>query len=376
MRYSTIVERNEGTLLEIIDALGQFDEHHFIASIQLRNCTLYEVEQALDMVHVYQSRMNIEARSLARFSETFIQQFATDNNKCFTDAERYFNRIRSTLCALKAVFHKTCPRIQRQLPEGVADPTVFERSALSGSACSADLFGMASYDDVVQLLFKALETLLTTATSVLTLCHRMIETERMVRQDSEQLRQIYRQSCDSLMSSVREFANFMGASQQVPQTEMDERRKKARSMDEFLRSEYHNVPKKMFKMHVFVCALREGQQGGLSDEEMFLWGDQYEKVRQVRWVIEHFDDLQVQGRQGKLDSTDLVSFLKWCGVKSQKERRLYEYFCNQYEGSYRPLGWSAVSKERKSLRESRVSDAELIRGFQQRIDDLQTVQAV
>ena len=68
MRYSTIVEKDDKTLVEIITAL---------------------------------------------------EQFATDNNKCFETAQRYFNRIRSTLCAIKKVFQKTTPRSMVQLPEGI-----------------------------------------------------------------------------------------------------------------------------------------------------------------------------------------------------------------------------------------------------------------
>ena len=141
MRYSTIVEKDDKTLVEIIDALEQFEEERFVAGIQARHYTKYDIEQALDMVASYQSRMNIEARSLVRFSETFIQQFATDNNKCFERAQRYFNRIRSTLCAIKKVFQKTTPRSLAQLPEGTQQPTVFERSPLSYGACVLDLWG-------------------------------------------------------------------------------------------------------------------------------------------------------------------------------------------------------------------------------------------
>lgn len=175
MRYSTIVEKDDKTLVEIIEALEQFERERFIAGIQARHYTKFDIEQAIDMVVSYQSKMNVEARSVVRFSETFIQQFATDNNKCFDTAQRYFNRIRSTLCAIKKVFQKTTPRSMVQLPEGSQQPTVFERSPLSYGACVVDLWGLASYDECVQTLYHKLETLLTTATTTLALCHQMIE---------------------------------------------------------------------------------------------------------------------------------------------------------------------------------------------------------
>ena len=315
MRYSTIVEKDDKTLLEIIAALEQFEQDRFIAGIQARHYTKYDIEQALDMVNTYQSRMNIEARSLVRFSETFIQQFATDNNKCFETAERYFNRIRSTLCAIKKVFQKTTPRSMVQLPEGTQQPTVFERSSLSYGACVMDMWGLSSYDDCVQELYSRLETLMTTAAASLALCHQMIENEEKIRQDVHQLKNIYNESCEQLMSSVREFADFLGAVQQMPETELSERRKKSRSMDEFLKNEYHNVPKKEFKKYVFLEVMRKGRNEGLTEEETYLFHDDREKVIMVRKAIEHFDEMNVEGQLGKLDSTQIVYFLKWCAVE-------------------------------------------------------------
>ena len=370
MRYSTIVEKDDKTLLEIIAALEQFEQDRFIAGIQARHYTKYDIEQALDMVNTYQSRMNIEARSLVRFSETFIQQFATDNNKCFETAQRYFNRIRSTLCALKQVFQKTTPRSMVQLPEGTQQPTVFERSSLSYGACVMDMWGLSSYDDCVQELYSRLETLMTTAAASLALCHQMIENEEKIRQDVHQLKNIYNESCEQLMSSVREFADFLGAVQQMPETELSERRKKSRSMDEFLKNEYHNVPKKEFKKYVFLEVMRKGRNEGLTEEETYLFHDDREKVIMVRKAIEHFDEMNVEGQLGKLDSTQIVYFLKWCAVEKKKEKRLYQYFCDNYKGRYKLLVWSAVSKERKDQHDCGITDKGAADSFRQMMENL------
>lgn len=370
MRYSTIVEKNDKTLLEIIDALEQFEVDRFIAGIQARHYTKFQLEQTLDMVLSYQSRMNIEIRALVQYSETFIQQFATDNNKCFNHAERYFNRIRSTLSGLKKVFQKTCPRSMVQLPDKDMKPSVFERSPLSYGACVIDMYGIASYDEVVQSLYHALETLLTSAVSVLGLCHQMIESEKVIRDDVEQLKAIYSESCKSLMNGLREYSELMGTNCQMPETELSRRKARAGSMDEFLREEYHNVPKKEFKLFVWQEALRKGQCNGLTEEETYLWIDNHDRVKEVRWAIAHFDDMDVEGQQGKLDSVSIVYFLRWCGVSPRKEKRLYQYFCSTYRGRFQPLVWSAVSKERKEQMEHGISSEEATRKFQKMLDGL------
>ena len=376
MRYSTIVEQNDKTLLEIIGALEQFEKDRFIAGIQARHYTKFQMEQTLDMVRSYQARMNMEARALMRFAENFIQQFATDNNKCYKEAERYFNRIRSTLCALKKVFQKTTPRSMAQLPEGAKQPTVFERSALSYGACVMDMYGLASYDEVVQQLYHELETLMTTATGTLALCHQMIENETMIREDMELLKSIYQNSCQELLSGMRDYADLMESPQQLPETELNKRKAKAHSMDEFLKTEYHNVPKKEFKKFVWLEAIRQGQNNGLTEEEIYIWSNNREKVEKVRWAIEHFDAMDVEGQQGKLESKTLVFFLKWCGVDKKKEKRLYQYFCNTYKGRYQPLVWSAISKERKDHHDRGYSDRGSAATFQHMLDALSELLAI
>jgi hypothetical protein len=376
MRYSTIVEKNDKTLLEIIEMLEQFEKDKFIAGLQMRHYSQFQIDQTLDMVRSYQARMNIEVRALAKFSESFIQQFATDNNKCFSAAQKYFNRIRSTLCALKKVFQMTCRKSMAQLPEGTEDPSVFERSPLGKGAYMVDMYGLASYNEAVQQLYREMDTLLTGATQTLALCHQMIENEDMIRGDAELLKSIYQNSCQQLMSSVREYADMMEAPVQLPDTELDKRRRKARSMDDFLRAEYHNVAKQEFKKFVWLEAVRQGRNDGLTEEETFLWPENHEKVQAVRWAIENFDMMDVEGQQGKLDSVSVVCFLKWCGVERAKEKRLYQYFCDTYKGKYHPLVWSSVSKERKEQRERGVTDRGAAATFQRMLDAVTELVAV
>ena len=376
MRYSTIVEKDDKTFLEIIEMLEQFEKERFIAGLQMRHYSTFQIEQTLDMVRSYQSRLNMEARALSNFSESFIQQFATDNNKCFMEAQRYFNRIRSTLCALKKVFQMTCQKSMAQLPEGKEHPSVFERSPLGKGAYMVDMYGLASYDDAVQQLYHEMETLLTTATATLALCHQMIENEKMIREDTELLKSIYHNSCQQLMGSVREYAGMMEAPEQLPETDLNKRRRKASSMDDFLRAEYHNVPKQEFKKYVWLEAVRQGRNDGLTEEETFLWPNNHDKVQAVRWAIENFDMMDVEGQMGKLNSVSIVYFLKWCGVEKGKEKRLYQYFCDTYKGKFHPLVWSSISKERKEQHERGITDRGAAATFQRMLEVVSELLAV
>ena len=139
---------------------------------------------------------------------------------------------------------------------------------------------------------------------------------------------------------------------------------------------YDIDPKRLEESRVILEAMRKGRNDGLTEEETYLFRDDREKVRMVRKAIEHFDEMNVEGQQGKLDSTSIVYFLKWCAVEKDKEKRLYQYFCDNYKGKYKLLVWSAVSKQRKDQKECGITDRGAADTFRQMMENLSKEVAV
>ena len=88
MKYKTIVDKNESSLLQIIRAAESFNAGGFLESLRKRNLSTYEIEQLTDEVREYQLKMNREVKALVRFSETFLSSYATENNRCFETAHQ------------------------------------------------------------------------------------------------------------------------------------------------------------------------------------------------------------------------------------------------------------------------------------------------
>ena len=61
-------------------------------------------------------------------------------------------------------------------------------------AITHPIYGLDSFPDEVKNLYKAIETLFSTSSIMLALCHEMIEKEEETRNDIVQLRQIYNES--------------------------------------------------------------------------------------------------------------------------------------------------------------------------------------
>lgn len=367
MRYRTIVEKNESSLLQIIQAVESFNAGGFLESLRRRNLSTYEIDQMVDEVRMHQIKMNREVKALVRFSETFLVSYATENNRCYETAEQLFNRIRSTISGARKVLRKTCPRRMRRQPEGKEQPLFYLRSMLTVGSHTGDLFGIESFECSVQQLFHEMTTFFATVLSTLALCHRMIVSEREIRQDADRCLDIYNDTCAKLMDEVNQMSRWLGDVKDLSENTLLKRKHQARSEKAFVRENYHQYTPAELKQMLMIEVLRRGQNDGLTEEEALLWPNDHEQALKVRRVIPLIDQLGAEGLKGKMDSGLIIEFLKWCKVDSKLEKRLYQYFCRAYKeqgGRLQVLGWSSISQVRKDRRDREISDEEQAASFE------------
>ena len=370
MKYKTIVDKNESSLLQIIKAAESFNAGGFLESLRKRNLSTYEIEQLTDEVREYQLKMNREVKALVRFSETFLSSYATENNRCFETAERLFNHIRSTISAARKLLRKTCPRRMGRQPEGKERPLFYLRSTLTIGTHTGDLFGIESFEASVQTLFENMTTFFSTVINTLALCHSMIVSESEIRQDADRCMSIYNDTCARLMDEVRQMSRWLESVRQLPESQLLKRKNQARSEKSFARENYHQYTPAELKQMLVLEMVKKGHNDGLTDEEALFWPDDHGQALRVRRVIPLFDKLGAEGMKGKMDSGVIIEFLKWCKVESKLEKQLYQYFCQAYKeqcGRLQTLGWSSVCQVRKDRREQQISDEEQAESFERRL---------
>ena len=333
MTPTTIVEKNESGLMGVLDLVGGLKKERFVEGLLCRRRKPYELALLNENVQQHQHRVNMEVLALSKFSETFIGDFATNNNACFDTARNLFHKIRSTIASLKRVFVKMTPVDRRRLPKGVEAPSVFDKSPLGHAPCQQYLFQWEGFPKEAEELYHALETLFSSCGVALALCHRMIKDERSVRGNIELLRQIYDDSCKQMLDAVKVASHFAVSSRELPKNEMEERRKKAKSKDEFLQKEYHAHDKREMLEFLIIQEVEQARNLGMTETERFFFKHDREKALQVRQVIENFHLVNgAEGHKGKLSSTVIVEFLKWCGVEKSMERQLFlQYFVQETE---------------------------------------------
>lgn len=368
MLYSTIVQRNETGFNQMYLAACEFEEMNVLEAIIYCKFDKKKVEQTLNLVRMYQARLNIESMDLVEFSDNFIEAYATDHNECFRVAEKLVRRIGTTITGSMKIFRKFCPVVRRKLDSvGNIVPTL-DYSRLTFRQFQGQMFGVEVYIDLVKTLLHELATYFYHLLSVMALCKDMIRKEDEVRGDYEHLKVIFEKSCDEVLHNVRKVNETFGQVQLVSDKELEERRKNARPMSEWLAKDYHAHDKKWLMREGYIRRLVSGRQYGLDEKASNLWARNPNWGRHVCGLIPVLDTLGLSfktskkarelGKKGTFDAREMAYFLKYAAVShlsedgktlvdEANEKQFYIYLQNQYRGEYCFPTWQAVCGERR-----------------------------
>ena len=388
MLYSTIVQRDETGFNQIYDAAREFEEENVLEALLTCKFDMKKVDQTLNLVRIYQNRLNIESMDLVEFSENFIEQYATDHNECFRVAEKLIRRIGTTITGSMKIFRKFCPRVHRKLDSKGNIVPVLDYSRLTFRHYHGQFFGAEVYNKAVQTLLHELTSFFYHLVATLKVCKDMIHKEEEVRGDFKQLKYIYEKSCDEMLSSVRDVFDTFGQVKLISDEELAERRRNARPLKERLAKDYHAHDKQWMKREAYIYQATSGRQYGLDEKASVLWKNNPEWGRLVCNTIPKLDSLNIpykhskkaeaMGKKGTFDAREMVYLIKWSGVSRMSpdgkevldeanERQFYLYLQEQYTGDFLFPSWQAVCRERKFLYNEKVSMRYMAQQFGDRI---------
>ena len=380
MLYSTIVQRDESGFQQIYEGAKRFEEENAMEGIIACKFNMYKVKQTLNLVRMYQQRLNLESSELVVFSETFIEQYSTDNNHCFRMAERLIRKFGTTVTGSMKLFRKFCPVVRKRLEGSDNIVPALDYTKLTQRQYSGMLFGVEPYVEAVKTLLHELAAFFYYMVATLKVCKDMIRKEEEVRGDYSRLKQIFEQSCKEVLKSVVDINETFGSVQLVSQEELERRRRNARPMQEWLAREYHNRDKRWLRREAYILKVSAGREEGLDDIMSQLFSHDYKRGAEVLKAFSRFDTLglpvnhtRIKGKKGKYNGMELVYFLKWSGVSwldsqghwvnEENEKKLYVHLTQKlYKGNYEFPSWQAVCRQRAYCYEH-FDLAEMVKAF-------------
>lgn len=364
MLYSTIVQRDETGLTQIYEAAKELEDLNVLEAILLCKFDIRKVEQTLNLVRMYQSRLNIESMELVAFSENFIEEYATDNNKCFRIALKLVRKIGTTITGSMKIFRKYCPVVRKRLEGSDNIVPVLDYSRLTFRQYHSQFFGAEPYCELVKTLLHEQATFFYHLVAVLKVCKDMIRKEEEVRGDYVRLKKIFDDSCDKVLKSIKDVNQTFGSIKLITDEELEERRKNARPLREWLAKDYHEHDKNWLRREGYILRCIDGGKFGLDEDASQFFPHNQEHGAQVCKAIEQLDTLgltkkktKVEGYEWQYDSMDMVYLLKWATVSSvdehgnvineEKEKQFYEsYVRKHYKGKVKLPTWQAVCRQR------------------------------
>lgn len=366
MKIDDNIEKSEDGLEQLIDAALMFEENHYLEAIRQKKLDEYDILQLTENVRLWHSRMKKESLKLAALSEHWIEEYATNCNTRFKEAYDLFVKVRSCISSSRRIFRKFCRKVMKNPTNEDVSRNVLNRSMLSAKVVSRDIFGLKSYQENVVTLYEEMSAFFYTLIITLALCHRMLQDEAMVKRDPERIWEIYQKCKQEVLSSARMFVRTFNINvKQISGNELIERRKKAKSLQDYVHKNYHCLNKNEYLTVIAYDVAEESSNNGLTKMEIMLWGDNVEKVMAVRKAI--VDIERISKGSKKISGYLMLQFIKWCKVKREHEHLLYKYFRETYKGSIPPVGWTQVFNTRKGLD---ISDEELADSFEKELKAL------
>lgn len=381
MLYNSVVQRDETGLNSIYNKAREFEMENALEAIIACKFNLRKVEKVLSLVRIYQNTLNLESSELVEFSEHFIEQYSTDNNKCFEIALRLVKKIGKTITGSMKLFRQFCPVVRRKLDGRNNIVPTLDYTKLTQRLYYSDFFGYEVYEETVKTLLQEMAAFFYHLVTTMKVCKDMIQKEQEVKGDYVRLKEIFERSCDEVLRSVNEVNDTFKNAQLVSPEELEERKKNARPMSEWLAEDYHAHDTKWLRKEGYIRRIISGAEDDLDSTASNLWPHDHAKGKEVIETVRRLDTLglgfkktKTEGKAGKFNSLDMVYLVKWSGVSQvneagevvneEKEKHFYEYIQKEvYQGRYEFPSWQAVCRERAFCYKEKMSQEQLADAF-------------
>lgn len=376
MRTSPNIGHSHTEQMNLIhEFVCRFDVQLLLYAINGRRLDEEQIVSITNDISEYLTKLKRQKEHLFKFNKTFNKRWATEDNGCFDYSIKQSRRIRSGLAGIRKVFMMFCRPSRKRLPDGMSTPQAYERSLITTPHYYADLYGLESYPQCVTDLFRTMLEFYDTLDDCIEECKRALQEERITGSDPEKSFELLISDCER--SKKQQFI-ILEAMDQDPALKKAMMESKYLTSDEAnpVLKEYRqakaNQEEKIFAKNWFHRASPEDvdritldKAFAEADEDpdmmwaMTVFGKNKEKIHNINYAIEHFDDLLPEKcKRGKIPAMHLYFFMKWCkpSVGTQSFLKYFDKRYKKHDGKWETIGYSAISgantKETKNKKES------------------------
>ena len=330
--------------------------YRLIEGIRTRRTTPKEV---IDLTKHFRERHSIEDAELyrlAEFAPEYNKLYATKNNKCFGTSEICIKKRQSQYKSWLEMLKATVPKQSKRHRRAARQKTLWEASFLTYQPYEQDLWGPASYGTLMTDLFTELEVIVSHLEEGKRMCSDILKEEERINSDPSWKEQLfwnqYRSEAERNSSVIKTFKeNGIDCTKNpIYQKVLTY----PNLLDGYMPDNFHVPTQTQFSDFVIAHSTISASGDIESYTENILWGNDVEKIRMVRFAVEHIEEL-FSAKGKKFENVDLLYLIKWMNpLKStirnkDNEHTAYDYIVQRCHCPEKLKVWSGLHTIRKQF---------------------------
>ena len=384
MTYTTAIYDPKEGMEKLRENIGKFNAERFAAAMCYKDWNETEIEIMAREVSEYRIKLEKEHLKLMEFAKTFNKEFVTDNNECFNTALKLLRKLRSGISEAKRIYRKFCPRPPRHRFYYTATPTrkpsAFDYSGLAVGAFQLSLFPLDAeiYPPCVRGLYHELGKFFHQLSLSLALCMKVMEDEEKIRKDKEHCNFLYEKFKKEVMKEMCHYLSIFPSEAECFQASNNPA---IASLNNYASTKawapfgFHKFCKNDVKTLVIKEVLEEEKRSRFSREELFLFGNEPDRIDKIRNIIYHFDELMPDNYQRKkLDGKTIAMFMRWCGITHEED--FVKYFNQKYQENphcaHTVITKSAINTAKNNLSRTDPGDI-LYKAFMEKLNNMRFI---
>lgn len=360
MAYNKNIEKSEEALCGLLKVYNRKDDednnilNRFLDGLESGNIrTEEQIVEFTNFIRKSDGLTQLELSRLERLYPGFIEDYATNYNNYIDTVHFLTSKMRSSISRGMKVLEKFCSK-KRKKGDQKSKRKVISNSTMAGDSVQTHCFGLKYYIDKTKILYDEIVNYMNDLKKCINLCIAIIEDVEKVRNNPELAAEIYDNSYRNTVKNNRKVIQRLIAMK--PEVENDFLKKKEECIQKkndlnVLKAKLYHTLDMSEWIDACVCEeVMKARSQEITNQERALWGDDIQKVKRVRIIIEHLDELEIEGHKGKIDGMFLYMFYDWCFVLPNRGMDTwYEYFYNSYHGRFTPCKTSAMKAAKKKM---------------------------
>lgn len=356
-RFSTLSQKDALDVLYNATTCYNYDRLMYALSSK-KNIDFREIEQLTYEINDAIPIMMQEYNKLSYFTDGFVEAFFTNNNDLFNESLTSLRKLRRSVSMMKRIYEKFSPSLTRRrhnlsIQYGNGVPNLYSNSFLCSSSYQLPIpFDNEQIDSRITALSTAMETFFNKFTKCILLCKDIIKKVEDVRKDSGYCVHLFEIFSEEIIDSAGDFLQFITDDYiSAINNPIIEDESKYGSLEAFLPHAYHNYGIEQGKKLVF--KYHKDNKSDDDDKYRILEKRIFPKdsnIENIRYVIEHFDEISPKGQDGKINTKYVAMFMTWSGVKPKMEKEFYEqYFGSLYWNKNKLTKYTALNTAKNKL---------------------------